>query len=362
MLKRHAYLAGILIAIILMVIPFTVNAYLLSVLITIAMYMVLALGLNILPGYCGLLDLGYVGFFCTGAYTTAFLVTTCGWSFWLTIPLALLSGAIWGILLGAPTLRLTGDYFAIVTFGFSEMVVLLSRNWTSVTGGARGFPGIPSPTLNLDWMPEILKESLVSLLALKEGAAGSYTFALVPPRAYYYLIILFLGLTVFVVHRLANSRLGRAWFAIREDEVAAESTGINIMWYKTIAFAISASLAGLAGAFYAVYARNLHWSRFQFWDSILILCLIVLGGLGSIRGAMIGTTILISLTEILRFLLDKFDLPADTRFLFYGLIMILIMRYRPEGLFGITRVKQEMRPEEERIRKVEDSSFYEESK
>ncbi|MEW5766378.1 MAG: branched-chain amino acid ABC transporter permease [bacterium] len=362
MLKKHPYLIGILMAIGVMIIPFTVNSYFMSVLIVIALYMVLALGLNILPGYCGLLDLGYVGFFCTGAYTTAFLVKTCGWSFWFIIPFALLAGAVWGILLGAPTLRLTGDYFAIVTFGFSEMVVLLSRNWTSVTGGARGFPGIPSPSLNLGWLPDFLKESLVSLLALKEGAGGVYTFALVPPRAYYYLIILFLGLTIFVIHRLANSRLGRAWFAIREDEVAAESTGINIMWYKTIAFAISASLAGLAGAFYAVYARNLHWSRFQFWESILILCLIVLGGLGSIRGAMMGTAILISLTEILRFLLDRFGLPADTRFLFYGLIMILIMRYRPEGLFGITRVKREMRPEEDRIRRIEDSSFYEERK
>ncbi|MDI6704103.1 MAG: branched-chain amino acid ABC transporter permease [bacterium] len=318
--KRWLVYGGLGLLVILF--PFSVNSYILDVTIKICLYMVLALGLNIVPGFCGLLDLGYVGFFATGAYTTAILVNRYGWSYWWVIPLALLSGAIWGILLGAPTLRLTGDYFAIVTFGFSELVVLLTRNWGSLTGGARGFPGIKPPSI------------------------GGYKFPLVPPIAYFYLIVLFLILTIFVMIRLSDSRLGRAWFAIREDEVAAESLGINIMWYKTIAFAISASFGGLAGSFYATYARNLHWTRFQFWESIIILCMIVLGGLGSIKGVMLGATILVSLAEFLRFALDKLSLPPDTRYLFYGIIMIVMMRFRPEGLLGTTRVKREMHKRE----------------
>jgi branched-chain amino acid transport system permease protein len=310
-----------------------ITSYTIDVVIKIAMYMVLALGLNIVPGFCGLLDLGYVGFFGIGAYTCAVLLNTCGWSYWVVIPFALLSGAAWGIALGAPTLRLTGDYFAIVTFGFSELVILLTRNWTSLTKGARGFPGIHPP--------KIL----------------SYSFPLYPPVAYYYLIIAFLFLTIFVVRRISDSRLGRAWFAIREDEVAAECLGINIMWYKTIAFALSASFGALAGSFYATYARMLHWSRFQFWESVIILCMIVLGGLGSIKGALLGAGILVSLSELLRVLLDRFHLPQETRFLLYGIIMILIMRFRPEGIIPSQRVKRELHPRDEREREREDESL-----
>jgi branched-chain amino acid transport system permease protein len=266
--------------------------------------------------------LGYVGFFGIGAYTAAILLNLCGWNYWEVIPMALLSGAAWGILLGAPTLRLTGDYFAIVTFGFSELVILITRNWTSLTRGARGFPGIHPPSI------------------------FSYKFPLVPPIAYYYLILIMLLLTIIVVQRLSDSRLGRAWFAIREDEVAAESLGINIMWYKTIAFAISASFGALAGSFYATYARLLHWTRFQFWESVIILCMIVLGGLGSIKGAMLGAAILVSLAEFLRIFLEKFGMPQEIRFLLYGVVMILMMRFRPEGLIGIQRVRREMRQKE----------------
>lgn len=333
-IKRHPQISFWLLGIILCLFPFLINPYFLDISIRIAMYMVLALGLNIIAGFCGLLDLGYVGFFGIGAYTTAVLLNTYGWTYWEVIPFVLLSGASWGIVLGAPTLRLTGDYFAIVTFGFSELVILLTRNWTSVTRGARGFPGINPPQI------------------------GDYIFPLVPPTAYYYLIIIMLIGVIFVVRRLSNSRLGRAWFAIREDEVAAECSGINIMWYKTIAFAISAAIGAMAGSFYAVYARNLHWTRFQFWESVIILCMIVLGGLGSIWGVMIGAAILVSLSEILRLFLAQCGLSPDLRYLLYGVVMILIMRFHPEGVIAVPRVKREMHPIDERIKEAEDESFY----
>lgn len=322
-------------AVILCVFPFSVNSYILDVSIRVIMYMILALGLNIVVGFCGLLNLGYVGFFGIGAYTSAILLNTCQWSYWFVIPFVLLSGAVCGIVLGVPTLRLSGDYFAIVTFGFSELVILLIRNWNNLTGGARGFHGIYSPKI------------------------GDYVFPLVPPAAYYYLILLMLIVVIFIVRRLSDSRLGRAWFAIREDEVAAESSGINVMWYKTIAFAISAGIGAMAGSFCAIYAKTLHWTRFQFWESVIILCMIVLGGLGSISGALIGAVILVSLSEILRIVLASCGLSPDIRYLIYGVIMILIMRFCPEGIMSTSRVKQEMHPINDKIRQAEDESFYE---
>ncbi len=325
--------------------------YLLRIVTLSMLYMVLALGLNIVPGFTGLLDLGYVGFYGIGAYTAGLLTIHFGLSFWVILPIAALNGALWGIMLGAPTLRLTGDYFAIVTFGFSELVVLVIRNELWLTRGPMGLPGIAPPS--------------VFGHTLRKG------------WEYYYLILAILLLVVFIVRRIEDSRLGRAWFAIREDEIAAECVGINIINYKIIAFATSASIGGLGGAFFAKWFLFIHPDMFKFWESILILCLIVFGGMGSIKGTMVGAAVLIPLTEVLRSILLKIphllasvgvavsdDLGQNlvqARYLLFGLILVLMMRFRPEGLFPVTRVKAEMHSDEPSTAS-EDESIYDKRK
>ncbi|MBW1924019.1 MAG: branched-chain amino acid ABC transporter permease [Deltaproteobacteria bacterium] len=297
--------------------------YVLRVLTTAVLYMILALGLNIVPGFTGLLDLGYVGFYGIGAYTSGLLAIHYDLSFWWILPLAALNGALWGILLGAPTLRLTGDYFAIVTFGFSELVVLVIRNELWLTRGPMGLPGISPPsllghTLTKDW-------------------------------EFFYLVLFLLAVVLFVVTRLEDSRLGRAWFAIRGDEIAAQCCGINLIRYKVTAFAISASIGAMGGAFYAKWFKFIHPDMFKFWESILILCLIVFGGMGSIRGTMLGALVLIPLTEILRAVLPQELFSA--RYLIYGLTLVLMMRWRPAGLIPFERAQEALaRRAEARIR------------
>jgi len=285
--------------------------YILRILTTAILYMILALGLNIVPGFTGLLDLGYVGFYGIGAYTSGLLAIHYDLSLWVILPLAALNGAIWGILLGAPTLRLTGDYFAIVTFGFSELVVLVIRNELWLTRGPMGLPGISPPSifghpLTRDW-------------------------------EFFYLILLLLIIVLIVVTRLQDSRIGRAWFAIREDEIAAQCCGVNLIRYKVMAFAISASIGAMAGAFYAKWFKFIHPDMFKFWESILILCLIVFGGMGSIAGTMLGALILIPLSEVLRAVLPQGLFSA--RYLIYGLVLVLMMRWRPEGLIPFERAQ-----------------------
>ncbi len=290
----------------------TSTNYFLRVVTTAILYMILALGLNIVAGFTGLLDLGYVGFYGIGAYTAGLLTIHFDLSFWVILPMAALNGALWGILLGAPTLRLTGDYFAIVTFGFSELVVLVLRNELWLTRGPMGLPGISPPIifghpLKLAW-------------------------------EFYYLVVLLLMIVLLVVTRLEESRLGRAWFAIREDEIAAQCCGINLIRYKIIAFATSASIGAMGGAFFARWFKFIHPDMFKFWESILILCLIVFGGMGSITGTMLGALILIPLSEILRAILPQGMFTA--RYLIYGLILVLMMRWRPAGLIPFDRAQE----------------------
>jgi branched-chain amino acid transport system permease protein len=285
------------------------DAYVCHVAVLALLYVTLALGLNIVPGFTGLLDLGYVGFYAVGAYTAGLLSLNLGVGFWLTLPLAALHGALWGVLRGAPTLRLTGDYFAIVTFGFSELVVMVAKNETWLTRGPMGLPGIAPPS------------------AFGASFRGEIPF--------YYAILAIVALLIIVTRRIAASRVGRAWFAIREDEVAAEACGIDVARYKVAAFALSAAVGASAGAFYAHWITFVSPGNFQFWESVLILCMIVLGGMGSIPGAVLGAVILVSLSEVLRGLLSQLSLPEDTRFLFFGLVMILMMRFRPEGLLPV---------------------------
>ena len=313
-ISRRWKLLGLLVLV--LILPWlpmgTSTNYLLRVTTTAILYMVLALGLNIVPGFTGLLDLGYVGFYGIGAYTAGLLTIHFNLSFWVILPLAALNGALWGIFLGAPTLRLTGDYFAIVTFGFSELVVLVLRNELWLTRGPMGLPGISPPVifghpLTFEW-------------------------------EFYYLVTALLMLVILVVTRLEDSRLGRAWFAIREDEIAAQCCGINLIRYKIIAFSISASIGAMGGAFFARWFKFIHPDMFKFWESILVLCLIVFGGMGSIVGTMLGALILIPLSEILRAVLPQALFSA--RYLIYGLILVLMMRWRPAGLIPFDRAQE----------------------
>jgi branched-chain amino acid transport system permease protein len=299
--------------------------YVLHVAIMCLMYMILALGLNIVPGFNGLLDLGYVGFYGIGAYTSGLLTVHYGLSFWFIIPLAFINGAIWGILLGAPTLRLTGDYFAIVTFGFSELVVLFLTNEVWLTRGPLGLPGIDPASINL----ELIGGPVIWL----EGDT---------PQVYY-LILAMVMAVLFVVYRIQNSRLGRAWFAIRDDELAAVSCGVNLLQYKVIAFAISAAIGAVGGSFYARWMMVITPDGFLFWESFFVLCMIVLGGLGNIWGVLLGAVVLVALGEVLREMLPLLNLPENARFLLYGLIMVLMMRIRPAGLLPIPAVAAQMR-------------------
>ena len=281
--------------------------YMLRIIVRACVYMLLAVGLNIVCGFTGLLDLGYVCFYLIGGYTGGILMARLGISYWVALPLAMLHGTLWGLVRGAPTLRLTGDYFAIVTFGFAELFFRIVRNEQWLVGAPNGqLRGIPSPKLfgiefNQNW------------------------------HNYYHILIL-LALVVFITYRLQHSRVGRAWIAIREDEQAAESMGINLNRYKSLAFAVSAAIGALGGAFIAQFQVNISAPFFEFWESILILCMVVLGGMGSIRGAMIGAAILGSLGEVLR---PGFIVPyqfGNARYLIFGIILILLMRFRPGGL------------------------------
>ncbi len=281
--------------------------YMLRIIARAYLYMLLAIGLNIVCGFTGLLDLGYVGFYLIGGYTAGLLMARLGISYWIALPLAVLNGALWGLLRGAPTLRLTGDYFAIVTFGFSELLFRIVKNEQWLIGNPNGIVRDIPP-------PQIL------------GTVFDQNW-----HNYYHILILLI-LVVFVTYRLQHSRVGRAWVAIREDEQAAESMGINVRRYKALAFAVSAAIGGLGGGFVAQFQVTISAPFFEFWESILILCMVVLGGMGSIRGAMIGAAILGSLGEILR---PGVIIPyqfGGARYLIFGIILILLMRFRPGGL------------------------------
>lgn len=373
---RQGLLAVLLgLALVFPLLPF-LGDHVISVAVLVMVYMILAVGLNIVIGFCGLLDLGYVGFYGIGAYTSALLTIHFDLCFWVIIPLAAINGAIWGILLGIPTLRLTGDYFAIVTFGFAEMVILVILNERWLTRGPLGIPGIAPPGFDLEalfrppgiyWFSAVLVGILL-LLAYRAwrrrdrrylyafglllatfpvmylvvspavGTALPYQFLFSAIESFYYLIFAMLVVVVIAVSRLKNSRVGRAWIAIREDALAAQSVGVDLVKYKVTAFAISAAVGAIAGAFFARWFMFVGPPMFRFWESFLILCCIVLGGLGSIPGVMVGAAALISLGEVLRVVLPELGLDPGFRFAFYGLIMVLVMRFVPRGI--VPRIKE----------------------
>ena len=286
------------------------NAYQIDVLTTALLYAILALGLNLIVGLAGMLHLGYAAFFAIGAYTYGLLNLHAGWPFWIGCMPAMLVGGIFGAGLGLPALRVRGDYLAIVTLGFGEIVRITFTNLEAWTGGPNGLLGIAHP---LVWLP----------------GRGVVDFG-VSSAPYYYLVLLAAAAVAGVCLRLSRSRIGRAWVAIREDELAASCVGIPVLQLKLLAQACGGAIAGLAGAIFAAKQGTITPDSFDFILSVMILAMAVLGGLGSIRGAVVGALLLGTLPELLR----GFE---QYRVLVFGLSMIVIMRLRPQGFFGTTR-------------------------
>jgi branched-chain amino acid transport system permease protein len=288
----------------LVLLPLGMNNYYVDILTLTGIYIVLALGLNIVVGLAGLLDLGYVAFYAIGAYTYALVSTQWGVPFWLALFLGSVLSALLGTSLGMITLRLRGDYLAIVTLGFLMIVHLVLNNWDKVTRGPNGILGIPSPSL---W---------------------GWSFS--KPIHFFYLILLIGLLVVFSVKRLNHSRIGRAWIAIREDEMAAEAMGIPVTSLKVLAFAFGAGIAGMAGVFFAGRYGFVSPESFTFFETVFILAMVVLGGMGSTAGVVLGALLLVMLPELFRGL-------EDYRMLVFGGVMVVVMAFRPQGLIGNPR-------------------------
>jgi branched-chain amino acid transport system permease protein len=292
---------------ILLVFPQLLSTYQINIMITALMYVVLGLGLNIVVGVAGLLDLGYVAFYAVGAYTYALLHLHFGVGFWTALPLGGLLAASFGIMLGFPVLRLRGDYLAIVTLGFGEIIRLILENWSDFSQGPSGISGIPRP--GLFGMDMTLDQSISYL---------------------YYLMIALVIFTIFVVNRLQNSRIGRAWFALREDEIACQAMGIDKTRTKLTAFSLGAFWAGMVGVIFAAKTTFVNPASFTFLESAIILCIVVLGGMGSIIGVIIAALILMLLPEYLRAF-------SDYRMLVFGGTLVLMMVFRPRGLISTVR-------------------------
>jgi branched-chain amino acid transport system permease protein len=285
----------------------------------IAVYVALAIGLNVVVGYAGLLDLGYVAFFAIGGYAMAVLGTMWGWTFWEILVVGVLLTSVSGLILGAPTLRLRGDYLAIVTLGFGEIVRISAQN-TDAIGGPRGIAGIPHP-------PNLSDFEIFGIRPLRYGVLD--------PRPYYYLLVLLIVLTIIFVKRLENSRVGRSWAAIREDEDAAELMGVPTFRYKLAAFAIGAAIGGAVGVVWAAKVISIIPANFPFFLSATILAAVVLGGSGNIPGVMLGAFLIAWLPE-------RFRVFQDYRVLLFGAALVLMMALRPEGIWPSRRRQAEL--------------------
>ena len=321
--RRWATLAAI--AVLILLLPRILGLFLSDVLDTVGIFILMGLGLNIVVGFAGLLDLGYVAFFAIGAYTMGVLTSPerigTPLTYWEALPFCLLVAVIFGVILGLPVLKMRGDYLAIVTLGFGEIVRLLVlsdwlRPWL---GGPEGIQLIAHPII------------------------GPVDFGSQP--MIYFVIVAFIGIATFIATRLKDSRLGRAWMALREDEDVAKAMGINHVTTKLMAFASGAFFAGLGGTLFAAKLQSAYPQSFQFLVSINVLCLLIIGGMGSIPGVIVGGFALVGLPEILR----EF---ADFRYLVYGAVLVAMMLVRPEGLIPEVRRELELHEEEEAVEPV----------
>jgi branched-chain amino acid transport system permease protein len=304
----------------LLVFPLMVsNEYVLRIAVLVGIYVILTASLNITNGYTGLFSFGHAAFYGIGAYTAAILATRHGVPAWATLPLAAMVAGLFGAAIALPTLRLTGIFLALVTIGFQEIVYLVILNWVGLTRGPMGIPGIPPPRF---WGIEL---------------TGN--------RGYYYLILGLNVLVLFLIARMANSRLGRAFVAIREEEIAASSAGVPTFRLKVLAFVISTCFAGLAGAFFAHHARYVSADSFRLDETFIMLTMLIVGGMGSWLGPIIGAAFLVILPEASRFL-------AEYRGVVYGLILIAVILFRPEGIAGVPGIIQVRGPFSRRERQT----------
>lgn len=313
---------------ILLVLPFILGTYLSEVTNNVGIYILMGLGLNIVVGFAGLLDLGYVAFFAIGAYIMAVLTSEGSlgvggaWSFWTALPVCVLAAASFGVILGMPVLRMRGDYLAIVTLGFGEIIRILALSdlLKPFIGGAQGVLQIPKPRIG--------------------------SFYLVKPEYLYYVVLAGVILAAFVSWRLQNSRLGRQWMATREDEDVAEAMGINLVNTKLLAFAIGAAFSGLSGAIFAAKLTSIFPHSFNLLISINVLSLIIVGGIGSLPGVAVGAAILVGLPELLR----EF---AEFRMLMYGVLLVVMMLAKPEGFIPSEVHKRELHAGDENFTAAE---------
>jgi len=310
---------GVLFALVLPAMPFA-SRYVMDVAILVITYIMLGWGLNIVVGLAGLLDLGYVAFYAIGAYSYALLANYFDWSFWICLPLAGVFAAISGILLGFPVLRLRGDYLAIVTLGFGEIIRVILLNWYEFTGGPDGISGIPRPSFFGLEFKRSSEGTFSSFFGLDYSSMHRIIFL-------YYLILALALLTNFVTLRLRKLPVGRAWEALREDEIACRSLGINPTNTKLTAFAIGATFGGLAGSFFATRQGFISPESFTFIESAVILAIVVLGGMGSQIGVVLASVVLIGGTELFREL-------EEYRMLAFGALMVGIMVWKPRGLLA----------------------------
>jgi len=296
--------------------------YVLHIAGLIGIYLLLVLGLNLILGFVGLLDLGFIAFYAFGAYIAA-LFSILGWNFWLVLPLTVGLTIFLRLLLGLPALRLRGDYLAIVTLGFGEITRLVLNNWDSLTNGPKGLPRVG----------EAIASPKLFFLTFQSDIS------------FYYLILFFVILGIITGYRLDNSRIGRAWVAIREDETAAEVTGINVSKVKLFAFSFSAIFAALAGVLYTHWIRFVSPESFTFWESVFLVLMVVLGGMGSIPGIIFATILVVGVPEILRSILGaRF---VNYRMLIFGFVLVLMVIFRPQGIIPSKRRELELRPSEQ---------------
>jgi branched-chain amino acid transport system permease protein len=314
--KMPKWLSFLLLACFAFLFPFFTDRYVQDIAINVLIYVCLGLGLNIVIGLAGMLDLGYIAFYGVGAYSYALLNVYYGLSFWMSLPIAAVFAGISGCIVGYPTLRMRGDYLAIVTLGFGEIIRIILNNWMQLTNGPNGILGIKAPGI---YLPNVAKNFSIEYFYLTKL---SYL---------YYVALLLAIITVVAVYRLNNSRIGRAWESIREDETAAEMMGVNTFILKLMAYAMGAVFGGIAGAFFAARMRFVSPESFTFIESAMVLSMVVLGGMASIPGIILGVMALIVLPEVFR----EFELY---RMLAFGAAMTIMMIFRPKGLIPSKRM------------------------
>jgi len=365
--KRILYAA---IAVLMIVVPLVFQAstglgFLVRILVVVGIWVLLALGLNIVVGYAGLLDLGYIAFYAMGAYAgvligQSFSSILGGATYWVMLIPAAIAGAVTGLALGFPVLRLRGDYLAIVTLGFGEIVrICLNNNIFGLTNGANGLPQGSDqlvPPFGAIWLQDNIRF---------ETPLGQFVFS---QNLFWYFIVVGLCIgAIIVITRLDDSRLGRAWVAMRENEVAAAACGVNIMTQKLWAFSLGALSGGVAGVTFAYVQQFISPESFTFMESVFVVCIIVLGGMGSIRGVIVGALLIRGVPDLIQGLAvaGVLKLPGSAismitgyRFLVFGLLMVVMMAVRPQGIIPSSRRARELNPESDAILADEDQTMW----